>query len=345
MLPYSQIVGKQEWWANWMTNVLTLNQPFMAWVPQGPSLVQAEELYQADSWKDPARNSHPDGVTVTGMTSAGDQRVSLRSVIQYSTKAASVSVLTQKLGNNAAVDDELGREITKQSKELANDMECACLSAQECRVGITGTTGYLTRSVPNWVQRSAQAVYPVDSTQYPGLAGQIDTATANASITEDTILDILEAVAITTESSETLTAFCGPKLRRKFNNFPVLTSGSTSTVNGGSYPSPVRGGAFDRGINRYVTPFGFDLDLVTSFRNYKLNSSGVVQAATAQISNSAYFLHQSKWKFSWGVFKGGSGMPTWTTKPYEGGKYEAFCEQVWMLQCMSPKGEALILPT
>lgn len=344
MLPYSQIVGKQEWWANWMTNVQTLNQPFLAWCPMGPSLVQAEELYQAESWKDPARNSHPDGVTVVGATSAGDQRVSLRSVIQYSTKAANVSVLTQKLGNNAAVDDVLGAEITKQSKELANDMECAMLSAQECRVGVTGTTGYMTRSVNNWILRSAQSVYPVDSSQYPALASQIDTSTASSSLTEDSILDILEGIGTTTESSETVTCFAGPKLRRKFNNFPVLTSGSTSTVNGGAYPSPVRGGAFDRGIHRYTTPFGFDLDLVTSYRNYKLDANGVVQAATTAISHSGYFLHQSKWKLSWGVFKGGSGMPQWTTKPYEGGKYEAFCEQVWMLQCLSPKGEGRYTP-
>lgn len=345
MLPYSQIVGKQEWWANWMTNVQMLNHPFLAWVPQGASIVQMEELYQADSFKDPARNSHPDGVTVTGATSAGDQRVSLRSVAQYSTKAANVSVLTQKAGNNAAVDDELGAEITKQSKELANDMESAMLSAQECRVGVTGTTGYMTRSVPNWIQRSAQTVYPVDSSQYPA-AAQIDT-TAVASITEDVVLDMLQGVATTTESNETLTGFCGPTLRRKFNNFPVLTSGSTSTVNGGAYPSPVRGGAFDRGINRYTTPFGFDLDLVTSYRNYKLDSNGVLQTTAATLllnACSGFFLHQSKWKFSWGVFKGGTGMPQWTTKPYEGGKYEAFCEQVWMLQCMSPKGEAKNLP-
>lgn len=343
MLPYSQIVGKKEWWANWITNVQTLNQPFLAWVPNGPNVVQMEELYQAESWKDPRRNSHPDGVTVVGATSAGDQRVNLRSVAQYSTKAANVTVLTQKAGNVAGVDDELGREITKQSKELANDMECAMLSAQECRVGVTGTTGYMTRSVPNWIQRSAQSVYPVDSSQYPG-ATQIDTATASGSLTEDNILDILQGIGETTESNETVTGFCGPQLRRKFNNFPVLTSGSTSTTNGGAYPSPVRGGAFDRGINRYTTSFGFDLDLVTSYRNYKLDSNGDVQAVTNVLRTTGFFLHQSKWLFSWGVFKGGVGMPEWTTKPYEGGKYEAFCEQVWMLQCLTPKGEGRYTP-
>ena len=343
MLPYSQVVGKKEWWANWLTNVQTVNTPFLAWCPMGSEVVNMEELYQAESYKDPRRNSHPDGVPVVGGTSAGDQRVQLRSVAQYSTKAANVTVLTQKAGNQASPDDELGHEITKQSKELANDMESAMLSAQECRVGVTGTTGYLTRSVHNWLLQSAHAVYPVDSTQYP-VTGQVDTSTASGSLTEDNILDILQTIGETTESNETVTGFCGPLLRRKFNNFPVLTSGSTSTTNGGAYPSPVRGGAFDRGINRYTTPFGFDLDLVTSYRNYKLDSNGDAQAATTAIRSSGYFLHQSKWKFSWGVFKGGIGMPEWITKPYSGGLYEAFCEQVWMLQCLTPKGEGRYTP-
>src|SRR5688572_14206692 len=121
-LQYSAIVGKMEDWANVVTNVSMVNTPCLAWLPMGKKPVQAERLYQAEAYKDAAVNSHADGVTVQGATSAGDQRVSLRSVIQYSTKAASVTKLTQDYGNNAAVADELGKEITKQTKELSNDI-------------------------------------------------------------------------------------------------------------------------------------------------------------------------------------------------------------------------------
>ena len=335
-LKYGDIIGKKEDWANMVTNVAMINTPFMAWCPMGSKPAQAEYLYQAEAYKAPARNSHPDGVTVIGATSAGDQRVQLRSLIQYSTKAADVTLLTQDFGNTAGVADELGKEIGKQTKELSNELEAAMLSAQECRVGVSGTTGYMTRGVPNWIQRSAQTVYPVDSSQYPA-AAQIDT-TATASLTEDVVLNILQGIGDTTQSNDTVTAFCGPNLRRAFNNFPMFTPAAASTINGGAYPQPVRGGAFDRGITRYVTPFGFEVDLVTSWRNFKLDSSGVAQSGTTFNTHSGFFLHQNRWEFRWGK------QPTWAQKTYEGGKYEAFAEAIWQLVCWTPGSEAKYAP-
>lgn len=343
MLPYAQEVGKKEDWAAVVTNVQMINTPFMAWLPMGKQPAQAEYLYQAESYKKPSRNSHADGTPVSGATSAGDQRVQLRSLIQYSTKAANVSKLTQDYGNNAAVADELGTEIRKQTKELSVDMENACLSAQECRIGISGVTGYMTRGVPNWIQSSAQAVYPVDSSQYPTNSGgnaigdQINT-TATASLSEDVVLNIMQGIGVTTQSNETVTAFCGPSLRRAFNNFPIFIPSSGTTINAGAYPNEIRGGAFDRGIIRYVTPFGFEVDLVTSWKNYGLDSNGNFQTGTTYNTHSGIFVHQSKWEFRWG------NKPTWTQKPYEGGKYEAFCESIWQLVCWTPKGEAIYEP-
>src|SRR5262245_6237132 len=327
-LAYSAVVGKQEWWADAVTNVSMMATPFLAWVPLGDNPVQAERLYQADSYKDPVVNSHPDGTPVGNATSAGDQRVQLRSVIQYSSKAASVTKLTQDYGNVAGVADELGREIAKQTKELSNDYECAALSSQPNRVGVSGTIGYLTRGIGQWILNSAQTTYPVDSSQYPP-AAQIDT-TATASLTEDIMLNIFQSIGQTTESNETLTAFCGPNLRRAFNNFPMFTPATASTINGGAYSSPVRGGAFDRGISRYVTPFGFEVDLVTSWRNHRWDSSLAAIASTSTLrTHGAYFLHQSKWQVAWGE----GGKPNWVATPYLGGQYSSFCESVWMLTC------------
>lgn len=336
MIQYNNTVGKQEDWANVVTNVAMINTPLLAWLPMGKKPAQAEYLYQAEVYKQPARNSHPNGSTITGSTSAGDNRVQLRSLIQYSTKAANVSKLQQDYGNNAAVADELGAEIRKQTKELSNDMEAAMLSAQECRIGVDGTTGYMTRGVPNWISRSAQAVYPVDSSVYPA-AAQIST-TATASLDEDIILNVLQGIGDTTQSNETVTCFSGPNLRRAFNNFPIFIPSAAATINGGAYPNAVRGGAFDRGIQRYVTPYGFEVDLVTSWRNYKLDSNGVAQSGTTYNTHSGMFLHQSKWEFRWG------DKPNWTTKPYEGGKQEAFAEAIWQLVCYTPAGEGLYAP-
>jgi hypothetical protein len=356
-LAYSAVVGKKEEWASMVTNVAMLNQPFMAWIPLGGKPAQARLDYQAESYKPAARNSHPDAVTVTGATSAGDDRVQLSALIQYATKAASVGKLQQDYGNNAGAGtaDELGREIRKQTEELRNDIETALLSPQECRVGISGTTGYLTRGVPNWITASAngvdggQTVLPVIASQCPPSSNPTTGAdptsvltVATATVTEDMILNVLQSVGSTTQQNETLTCFCGPNLRRIFNNFPFLTPASATaaiTTNGGAYPSPIRGGAFDRGISRYVSPFGFEIDLVTSWRNYNQLATGLPNTTTPTLINhSGLFLHQSKWEFRWG------DKPNWMTKPYEGGKTEAFCETIFQLVCWSPRGEAKYAP-
>jgi hypothetical protein len=201
---YTQVVGKQEDWAQVVTNVQIVDTPFLGWLPVGKNPVQAERLYQADYFDAPATNSHPDGVPVVGAKSAGRNRVQLRSLIQYMTKSADVTKLNQDMGNVAGVADELAAEITKQTKELSKDIEAWMLSSQECRIGVSGTTGYMSRGVPNWVQTGAQTVYPVDSNVRPP-AASVDT-TATASLTEDVVLNILQSIGTTTRSTRTITA-------------------------------------------------------------------------------------------------------------------------------------------
>lgn len=329
-LPFANVVGVQQDWANVVTNVQMVDTPFLGWLPVGKAPVQPERLYQADAYRTPAENSHTDGKPVAGAKSAGENRKQLRSVIQYMTKAANVTKLTQDYGNQAGVADELAREITNQTKELSKDIECAFLSAQECRVG-TSTVGYKTRGVPNWIQASAQSVYPVDSTLYPSTA-QIDT-TATASLTEDVVLNIMQGIGTTTRSTNAVTAFIAPNLQRAFNNFPMFVPSTASTINAGAYPYPIRGGVLDRGITRYLTPFG-PLDLVLSYNNYALDTTATYK------THSGLFLHQDKWEVAWGQ----GGMPKWVQKPYEGGQYEAFCEAIIMLTCWNPKGEAKYAP-
>ena len=198
-LPFEQVVGVQQDWANVVTNVQMVDTPFLGWLPVGKAPVQPERLYQADTFRTPITNAHPDGVPVIGAKSAGENRKQLRSLIQYMTKAANVTKLTQDYGNQAGVADELAREITNQTKELSKDIECAFLSAQECVVGQTGTKGYMTRGVPNWIQASAQSQYAVDPTLYPATT-QINT-TATAALSEDVVLNIMQGIGTTTRST------------------------------------------------------------------------------------------------------------------------------------------------
>lgn len=330
---YQQIVGQQQDWAQVVTNVQMVDTPFLGWLPVGKNPVQAERLYQGDYFDAPATNSHPDGKPVDGGKSAGRNRRQLRSLIQYMTKGANVTKLDQDYGNVAGVEDELAAEITKQTKELSKDIEAAFLSAQECQIGVSGTSGYMTRGVPNWIQTTAQSQYPVDSNLMPPAASISTTATA--SLTEDVVLNILQSIGTTTRSTRTITAFTGPNGQRAFNNFPIFIPASGTTINAGAYPSEIRGGVLDRGIKRYASPFG-DVDLILSYNNHALDAA----AGSTLQTHGTYFLHQDMWEVAWGT----GGMPKWVQKPYEGGVYEAFCELIIMLTCWNPKGEGKYEP-
>ena len=121
-LPFENIVGVQQDWANVVTNVAMVDTPFLGWLPVGKAPVQPERLYQTDAFRTPAANVHADGKPVDGAKSAGENRKQLRSLIQYMTKAANVTKLTQDYGNQAGVADELAREMGVEAYEAARLM-------------------------------------------------------------------------------------------------------------------------------------------------------------------------------------------------------------------------------
>ena len=182
------------------------------------------------------------------------------------------------------------------------------------------------------ISSTAQATYAVDA-NVRTTAASIDT-TAAASLTEDIILGILQSIATTKRSSQTVTAFVGPSLKRAVNNFPMFIPSSTygtAASNGGAYPTPLRGGLLDRVIDRYNTDFCL-MDMIISYNNYALGTTSSLK------NSSALMLHQDMWEIAWG------DKPNWVQKAYEGGKMEAFCEAIWMLTCWSPAAEGKYAP-
>lgn len=344
MINYSQIVGKQEDWANIVTNVQMINTPFLDWLPVGEQIENVEKLYQAEQYRQPRQNSHVDGKPVTGYDSAGDGRAMIRALCQYFVATSSVTRLHQDVSNIAGIADELANDMVKRTKELSTDMEAVFLGAEDCRED-NGVQGYKTRGVGSWVQTGAQSLHPVHETFRPPTASVSTTATG--SLTENTVLDILGSMGSVTKNKEVITAFMGPLAKRAFNNMPLFTP--ASTLVGGSptgstgvvYTKPLKDRAIDRTIERYNSDFG-PVDLVLSWYQRNLDGSDL------QKNYESFFLHQSMWGMSWGPGSGkgaASGKPTWFKKEYVGGAYEAFCESIAMLMCKNPKGEGKWAPT
>jgi hypothetical protein len=338
MLTYPNVVGNQEDWANYISNVDMRETPFMEWLPTGDKPVNVLHQYQADKYASPRINAHVDGQPWTGFNSAADNRGVLKAYIQWFDNTTSVSKLSEDVSNAAGVGaaGELARDIKKRLKEMGRDMEVAFLGDQPAREG-TSVQGYLTRGAGDWIKSSAQTVLPVPS-NFLTASASID-ATASASLTEDIHRNILESIWNETGTNEPIVLWAGPKLKRAFTGFQFLLPSSTSTQSTGVVTNQDAGDkTIIRTVNRYIGDFQ-EVEVRASSWIAQGTSTPSIQSGTAVQNFRGYYLHKSKWELRW------NQKPNVYRPEFKGGGYEAAMDAIVMLTCKNPRGEGKYAPT
>lgn len=331
METYENLVGNQEDWASYITNVEMRETPFLDWLPVGDKPTNVLKNYQADKYAAPRKNSHVDGKPWGNFKSAGDGRGSLKALVQWFDNTSSVSKLTQDVSNPAGVVDELARDIPKRLKEMATDAEANFQDDWDCRED-NKVEGYLTRTVGSWISADAQALYPVPADFRPP-ASSILAGTTVAAAYEDNIRDILESMANVTKSKELVTAFMGSKMKRKFSDFQFWLPNSATTQSTGGVQFTQSGK--DKTIVRAVDYYESDFGPVEVVLNYWL--AAISGTATAR-AGRAHFLHRSKWEVCW------NQKPKVYHPEFKGGSYEAAMDMILMLVCKNPAGEGKFAP-
>jgi hypothetical protein len=329
MLTYENLVGNQEDWAEYITNVEMRETPFIDWLSVDKNdITNVLYQYQAEAYAAVGENSHVDGEPWKTFSSVGDGRGVLKSLIQWFDKTGSISKLSEDVTNIAGIADQMAREIPKKMKEMASDMEANFCEDWDGRED-NKVVGYKTRGVGSWIQVAAQTLYPVPSSFRTPTASI--SSTASASLTENTVRDILQSIAQTTKSKSALSLFCGPGLKRKFSDFQLYIPSSASTqATGVVFNSPM--GEINRAVDRYNSDFG-PVDLILSYWLAAVNGSATVQ------SYRGYFLHQDKWKVRW------KQKPKVYNPEFKGGSYEFAMDAILMLVCLNPLGEGKYAPT
>jgi hypothetical protein len=322
------LVGNQEDWANFITNVEMRETPFLDWLPVGDKPVNALFNYQADAFRAARVNSHVDGQPWANFNSAGDKRGRLKALIQWFDNGVSVSRLTQDVTNIAGVEDELAREIPKCLKEMATDMEAAFQDDQDGRED-DKTQGYLTRGVGSWISSTAQALYPV-ATAFLTPAASIDT-TAIASQTEDGVRNMLASMWRQCKSKEEVTGFVGETLKRKFSDFQFYVPSSTTTTANNTFNQLGKDMVLQRAIDTYKGDF-MPVNLV--LQPWLVTLTGTASAQKGR----GHFLHRSKWQLRW------NSKPKVYKPEFKGGSYEAAMDAIVMLVCKNPQGEGKLNP-
>jgi hypothetical protein len=326
------LVGNQEDWGNYITNVEMRDQPLMDWLPVGEKPVNPIHDYQADKFRVPRRNVTVDGNPWKAPNSAGDNRGRLKALIQWFQNGTAVSKLTQDVTNVAGVTDELARDIPKSLKEMAQDMECTFADDQDHVEGNTLTIGYETRGIGSWIASSQQTTYPVPTAFLTPAASIISSSTL-ASKTEDNFRDMLASMWRTCKSREGVTGFVGETLKRKVSDFQFYLPSSASTqATGVVHNYNGRDKTITRAIDMYTGDF-MPVDLVLT--PWLVALTGTL----AQQQVRGYFLHRSKWMLRW------NQKPKVYRPEFKGGSYEAYMDAIVMLACLNPAAEGKMSTT
>lgn len=330
MLTLDNLIGNQEDWANYITNVDMKGTPILEWLPVSDKPVNVLYNYQAEKFAAPRDNSHVDGKPWVAFNAAAEGQGQLKALIQWVDNTTSISKLTQDVTNKADTADILAKDIPKRLKEMSRDIEAAFGDDSDCRED-NKNTGYKTRSIGSWIASSAQGLYPVPAA-FLTPAASID-ATASASMTEDKFRDVFESVARQTGTKAPLTAFMGPKAKRLFANFQFyLPSSAAVQLTAGGFEQDGTSNTIVRGVDTYVSDYG-PVDLVLDW--WLANLTGT----TTSQNYRTYFLHREMWEIRW------NQKPKVYRPEFKGGSYEAAMDAILMLVCKNPQAEGKYAPT
>lgn len=326
-----QLVGNQEDWAQYVTNIEMRDSVFLDWLPVGDKPVNPLFNFQAERFRTPRRNSHVDGKPFSEPFSAGDSRTQLKALIQWFDHGVSVSKLSQDVSNIAGISDELAREIPKALKELGTDMEVNFLEDNDGRED-NKVLGYLSRAVGSWLGTGAQNLYSVDANFRPPTASVVSTAIA--ALTEDAVRAQLQSVWEESKSSEKLTTFAGSDAIKLISDwqYRLPNSNAGAPVVNPAVKVSFKDQTVTRTVRNYEGDF-MDVEFVPS--PWLVFLSGTASARKGRM----YHLHRSKWELRW------NQKPRVYKPEFKGGSYEAFMDALAMLVCKNPRAEAMNNPT
>lgn len=217
-------VGKREDLADYITNIDVKNTPFTTMAKRGKKLTNKIADYQVDAYPSAQLGGVVDGVDATTFENMSN-RALLHAVAQKIWRKPHVSDFAENVSDPAGIGQkrEMAEQVRKALVMLKRDWEkTCCASSQECQLD-DGSNPNLTRALGNWIQSTAQTIYPVPAAFRPA-AAQIE-ATANASQTEAILTGVCKSIYDATGAKMDLDFFVGSSLKSKISSYGTYESG------------------------------------------------------------------------------------------------------------------------
>lgn len=309
---------------------VSLKDPLIAALEKGGMAPASPHTAPLAQWSEELEGEHADPAVAEGVdktTGFGSYVPETLGVYWQPARSAGWLVtkeatLTDSAYRNGKADAAYQR--AKDAENFLLSIGKVLAGTQETRAPAAGVAA-LTRSIPNWLLTTAQAVQPVPATCRP-TAGYASTM---ALFTEDVLQDELAKAVAQVNRDLSLTAYVGLALKTHmslFNNkIAIAASTEASTVSVTTTPGKRQ---------MKVDFFEYDSVLLKVFTMHRMfcdmSSSG---ATTAKTTRSGFFIDPEQWKLEWiqrithfaGLNQGGG----------ERGWHEAVCR----LRCWSPRAQ------
>lgn len=227
--------------------------------------------------------------------------------------------------------NEKGRQKMKALMRLRLKLEQQFLGSSELAAD-NGTTGYTGRGSFKWLETAAQATLPVDSALRPSSA--CNYTGAFSSITEETLVDQLNAMYLDVRARQEFDLFCGLELKNLIDKFTLVHPVSSAT----SQPKV-------QYVRQDVSKYGRNVELLdissAMVRVHLAHQVDYTQAGAANTysTKSGVILNLDMWSLQDLIPLHHEDLPNL------GGGPRGYYERVVLLKCGNPKGQGYIKPT
>lgn len=208
-------VAKVQDLADEFDNAKAFKFPFTSRVKKGSAPNNAKMTYAVEKYDDPKITGAVDEADPSDFEnpSEGDNELDVR--VHVWERAVRIGGLATSVTHQAGITPKnvVAKKVAKKLIELKRDCEVTFLSDNESQVD-NGALGNETRGLVKWAQATAQSHYPVP-TDYLTPSSSIDSSTALADYTDDTILAVAQSQYDETgDETEENVIFAGSRWKR-----------------------------------------------------------------------------------------------------------------------------------
>lgn len=228
-----EAVAKVQDLSDEFDNAKAFKFPFMSRVKKGKAPNNAKMTYAVEKYDAPKTTGAVDEADPEEFEdpSNGDNEMDIR--VHVWERAVRIGGLATTVTHQPGITPKnvVAKKVAKKLIELKRDCEVVMLSDNESQVD-NGVVGNETRGLVLWASATAQTHYPVP-TDYLTPAASIDSSTALADYTDDTITAVVESqYGETGDETEENVVFSGSRWQRNLDRitFSVKTESNRTIV-------------------------------------------------------------------------------------------------------------------